>query len=125
MEEDIILSYHWLADRKMDVCPSRHGLNTLIGHTKIWISCERLGTPDRRYLPLHREPMQIMGAPICATKVKGTYMRALDMFCGRKSVAVVLEEYAYEVETLDFDQKRNPSICVDILEWHYRAQFPP
>ena len=124
MEEDIILSYQWLADRNIDVCPSRHGLKTKMGYTSLWISGERLGTPSHSNIQLHREPLQIRGAPIRATKVKGTYMRALDMFCGRKSVAKVLGEYGYEVETLDFDHKRNPSICVDILDWDHRSQFP-
>ena len=50
--------------------------------------------------------------------------RALDLFCGTKSAAKVLEAHGYQVETLDIDPLRNPTICADVLGWDY-AKFPP
>ena len=50
--------------------------------------------------------------------------RALDLFCGRKSSALALEKLGFEVVTLDNDPSREPSICVDIMEWEY-TMFPP
>jgi hypothetical protein len=50
--------------------------------------------------------------------------RALDLFCGNKSVGSVLQEKGFEVISLDIDPKRKPTICVDILRWDFHI-FPP
>ncbi len=50
-------------------------------------------------------------------------MRALDLFCGTKSVAKILEE-THETETLDFDPRFEPSILTSILDWDYTV-YPP
>ena len=38
---------------------------------------------------------------------------------------MVLQAWGYETTSLDSDPKRDPSICIDILEWDYRAVFQP
>jgi len=45
--------------------------------------------------------------------------QALDFFSGTGSVAKVLEEWGYEVITIDFAAKWNPTMCVDIMAWNY------
>lgn len=51
-------------------------------------------------------------------------MKALELFCGCKCSGKVLEEMGYEVISLDFNPKFNPTICVDICEWDYTI-YPP
>ena len=48
----------------------------------------------------------------------------LDLFSGTGSVGQVFRKAGYDVVSLDFDRKMRPSICVDILQWDYRAAFP-
>ena len=49
--------------------------------------------------------------------------RALDLSCGRKSATKVLEAHGYQVECLDNDPKREPTIFKDVLQWEYK-KFP-
>ena len=72
-----------------------------------------------RTCPLDHQPVCVKSTQIKAGK------RALDLFCGQKSAARVLEKHGFQVETLDSDPKRDPSICVDILEWDFRSAYPP
>ena len=51
--------------------------------------------------------------------------RALELFCGTKSVGKVLREHGWDVTSVDCDAKFEPSICVDVLEWNYTAAFSP
>ncbi len=51
-------------------------------------------------------------------------MKALELFCGMKCAGKVLEEQGYEVVSLDFMKKFNPTICIDICEWDYTI-YPP
>jgi len=55
---------------------------------------------------------------------KSNTRRALELFAGTKCVGKVLEEQGYEVISLDFMKKFNPTICVDICEWDYTI-YPP
>lgn len=41
-------------------------------------------------------------------------MKMLDLFCGTKSVSKAFEEAGWEVYTVDWDEKFNPSLCADI-----------
>ena len=54
-----------------------------------------------------------------------TRPRALDLFSGTGSVGARLRELGYEVVSLDIDRRRKPDILVNVLDWDYRAQFPP
>jgi len=115
IEDDVILSYEWLRDRGFDVCPRRHGLMGVMDGSKVWIpgmTREHKMSCDRQPVAVHAIPAQ--GAP-----------RALDLFCGTKSAARVLERHGYQVETVDADPSRNPSVCVDVMEWDYKTLYPP
>ena len=51
-------------------------------------------------------------------------MRSLELFCGSKSFSKIFEKNKYETITIDIDNKHNPTICKDILEWDYKI-YPP
>ena len=51
-------------------------------------------------------------------------MRLLDLFTGSGSVARAAEELGYEVTSLDINEKCEPDICADILEFDY-TQYAP
>jgi site-specific DNA-cytosine methylase len=46
--------------------------------------------------------------------------RALDLFCGTKSVTRALEDLGFEVVTLDIRKSCAPTYATDILEWDYK-----
>ena len=82
---------------------------------RIWLP----GIEEDRDSDLQKQPVAVHAIPAKNAP------RALDLFCGKKSAARVLEKHGYQVESLDSDPKRDPSICVDILEWNYRDAYPP
>ena len=49
--------------------------------------------------------------------------RMLDLFSGTGSVGRVFKDLGYEVISVDFDPKRNPTIVVDITIWQYWKAF--
>ena len=51
-------------------------------------------------------------------------MRILDLFSGNKCVSSIFEEKGFEVITVDYVEKLNPSICIDILKWDYTIYTP-
>jgi site-specific DNA-cytosine methylase len=51
-------------------------------------------------------------------------MRILDLFSGNKCVSSIFQEKGYEVITLDYIEKLQPTICIDILKWDYTI-YPP
>ena len=114
-EDDIMLSLLWLAERGFDVCADRHGLMGHVDGRKVWVG----GLEEEHVEPLGHQPVCVRACPVTTGK------RALDLFCGQKSAAKVLERHGFHVETLDNDPNRDPSICVNILEWDYRAAYPP
>jgi len=50
--------------------------------------------------------------------------RLLELFCGTKSVGSVFEKKGYEVISLDYMKKFNPTICENILTWDYKKYDP-
>ena len=50
--------------------------------------------------------------------------RLLELFCGTKSVGSVFEQKGYEVISLDYMKKFNPTICENILTWDYKKYAP-
>jgi site-specific DNA-cytosine methylase len=53
-----------------------------------------------------------------------TKPKALDLFCGKGSVAKVLSEKGYEVVTVDINTNFKPTHNVDVLDWKY-WRYPP
>jgi hypothetical protein len=121
IEEDLILSFHWLAMRDMVVNPRQNGLSTTIGKIKLWIPGESAHLRQRANARLPWEPVSICAVP--TAPIRTQKKRALDLFCGRKSATKVLMDHGYQVESLDIDPKRQPSICKNVLEWEYK-KFP-
>ena len=112
IDEDVILSYQWLGERDVQVSPREHGLwVTTPGH-RWWVDGVRSDPRQRANARLPRQPVLVRKIPANRPDNK---KRALDMFCGRKSAAKVLEEWGYEVVTLDNDPARDPTICSDVL----------
>ena len=50
-----------------------------------------------------------------------TNARLLDLYTGSGSVAKVAKEMGFDVVTLDIDSRCNPDLCVDVLDFDYRA----
>ena len=128
IEEDVILSYRWMGERAIQVKPRRHGFTVVPDKVPIWVEGLRSNPQQRANARLPREPIYINRIP--TEGEAPAKPRALDMFCGRKSAAKVLEEWGYEVVTLDNDIKKNPTICTDVLKWNYcrcyrRGYFQP
>ena len=110
----MILSYGWLVERNFDIHSRKHGLMGHVDDCMVWIP----GILENPNSDRACQPVSVRAIP---TKPG---LRALDLFCGRKSSARVLEKFGFSVETLDIDPRRNPSILVDILNWDYK-QYPP
>jgi len=51
-------------------------------------------------------------------------MRALEVFCGTKSVSKALPA-DWEVVSVDLLERFNPTIVADVATWDYQAAFPP
>ena len=54
-----------------------------------------------------------------------TKHKMLELFSGMKCIGTVFEQNGYEVTSLDYVQKLNPTICCDILTWDYKSKFKP
>jgi site-specific DNA-cytosine methylase len=52
-------------------------------------------------------------------------MKALEVFCGTKSVSKALPEEDWEVTSVDLLERFNPTILTDVATWDYQAAFPP
>jgi len=46
--------------------------------------------------------------------------RLLELFSGTHSIGKVLEGHGWEVTSLDYDEKTNPTILVDFMQWNYK-----
>ena len=140
VEKYVILSYKWLGERDLVVNPRQHGLSVALKKTKVWIPgeaklrqranavlpsqpmriCGIPEDPEQEILPSSEKPPMRVETGEREGKQKKKKPRALDLFCGRKSAAHILEQNGYQVETLDIDQKRDPSIFTDVLSWEYK-----
>lgn len=50
--------------------------------------------------------------------------RMLELFCGTGSFGAVFRQRGYTVVSLDTDVRWKPDICIDVLEWDYKAAYP-
>ena len=46
--------------------------------------------------------------------------RALDLFSGSGVVGRTLENFGFEITSLDSDKNCKPDLCTDILDWDYK-----
>ena len=51
-------------------------------------------------------------------------MRALVLCSGTGSIDRAFERRGWDVTSVDWLAKFGPTLCVDIMEWDYRAAFP-
>lgn len=122
IDQDVILSYRWMGERDIRIGPRPHGFWLSTKGQTLWVDGIRTVTKQRANARLPRVPvsLNVLPAPM---KTDGKRM-ALDLFCGRKSASSVLEKWGFQVVTLDNDPKRNPKICMDVMAWNYRSQYP-
>lgn len=53
-------------------------------------------------------------------------MKLLDLFSKTRSITDVFEEHSHRTLTVGIDEKYNPDLCVDIIEWDYEElDFKP
>ncbi len=52
-------------------------------------------------------------------------MRVLDLFCGTKSLKPIVISKGWEYSGLDIEEKFNPEICIDFLDWDYKSFIAP
>lgn len=123
IEEDVILSYQWMGERDVIINPRQHGVWLTVGKTRLWVAGVRANPRQRSNARLPRGPVFVYTIPGPTGELEKP--KALDLFCGRKSAAKVLERWGYEVTTVDTDPTRDPTICEDVLTWDYKAQFQP
>ena len=51
-------------------------------------------------------------------------MRALVLCSGTRSIDRAFERMGWDVTSVDWLAKFRPTLCVDIMQWDYRAAFP-
>lgn len=47
-------------------------------------------------------------------------MKILELFCGTKSIGKIFEKHGHEVISVDVEEKFNPTILIDILNFDYK-----
>ena len=52
-------------------------------------------------------------------------MEVLDLFCGTKSLKPIVIEKGWKYTGLDIEEKFNPEICIDFLDWDYKNFVAP
>tara|TARA_R110000822_G_C15071221_1_gene468618 strand:+ start:46 stop:654 length:609 start_codon:yes stop_codon:yes gene_type:complete len=52
-------------------------------------------------------------------------MEVLDLFCGTKSLKPIVIEKGWKYIGLDIEEKFNPEICMDFLDWNYKNFVAP
>ncbi len=52
-------------------------------------------------------------------------MEVLDLFCGTKSLKPIVIEKGWKYTGLDIEEKFNPEICMDFLDWDYKSFITP
>ena len=51
-------------------------------------------------------------------------MRVLVLCSGTGSVDRAFERIGWEVASVDWAKKFRPTVCVDVMQWDYKAAFP-
>ena len=50
---------------------------------------------------------------------KNKVKKVLELFCGTQSVGKVCREQGWNVISLDYEKKFNPTFCMDIMKFNY------
>ena len=140
---EAIISYKWLAENGLMVNPRRHGLNVWGIHEgeAFWVPGIKKGSrihtiggrvatpgvaPSITY-PIVPPPGKLQGKGV--DKGVQTSLdrprRMLDLFCGTGSVGQVFREQGWQVVSVDWDPKYQPTLIRDIGAWDYWLDFPP
>jgi hypothetical protein len=118
IEEDVILSYVWLAERNLNVVPRKHGVQGFFDGCSVWI-CGVLAGKGTIVDSIRAIP------PVSIQAIHNFRPKALDLFSGTGSVGKVLRDHGYDVISVDVDSKWDPTLCVDISTWDYEKSFSP
>ena len=127
ISEEVILSYEWLTQFKIDITPWRHGLVALVNGNRAWVPGSKreaagangLGMPSPSVNALARESESSSEGTEVGPK------RALDFFSGSGSVRRTLQRHGFELVSLDIDPSSHSTITIDILEWDFASTYPP
>ena len=108
-----------MGERGIQIAAYKHGFWVATSGRELWVGGLRSDPQQRKNARLPSKPVFINRIPVEGSAQEKP--RALDLFCGRMSAALVLREHGYEVVTLDSDPKRQPDICTDMLDWDFRS----
>ena len=52
-------------------------------------------------------------------------IHVVEVFCGTKSFSKACEKKGWEVFTVDSKKRFKPTLCMDVMDWDYKAHAPP
>ena len=72
-----------------------------------------------------RAKVQHVATTTTTDPTPSTKPKMLDLFSGTGSVGRVFADHGYEVVSVDFDEKFQPTILTDVMKWDYQSHFKP